>query len=107
MKIDDKKCVDINNMCSNLLEKVRKLLPAYYSIPRLDTTSYPFGVGKNKPFKKGLKKDKIGRFQCFQIEKNKAMKPVEKFVQTSNILEKKTNQLPRQDLECIRNKNRV
>ena len=55
MKIDDKKIVDVNNICSNLPEKVRKLLPAYHSITGLDTTSYPFVVRKVKPFKKALK----------------------------------------------------
>ena len=55
MKIDDKKFVDVNNICINLPEKVRKLLPAYHSITGLDTTSYPFVVRKVKPFKKALK----------------------------------------------------
>ena len=60
MKIDDEKFVDVNDIWSNLPEKVRKLLPAYRSITGSDTTSYAFGVGKVKPFQKALKKDKIG-----------------------------------------------
>ena len=82
MKIDDKKFVDVNDICSNLSEKVRKVLLAYHSITGSDTTSYPFGVGKVKPFKKALKKDKIDLLQCFQIEEDKEMKTVEKFVHT-------------------------
>ena len=60
MKIDDEKLVDVNDIWSNLPEKVRKLLPAYRSITGSDTTSYLFGVGKVKPFQKALKKNKIG-----------------------------------------------
>ena len=54
MNIDDEKFVNVNDICSNLPEKIRKLLPAYHSITGLDTTSYPFRVGKVKPFKKAL-----------------------------------------------------
>ena len=82
MKIDEGIFVDVNDICSNLPEKVRKLLPAHHSITGLDTTSYPFRVRKVKPFKKALKKDKIGLLQYFQNEEDKEMKPAKKFVQT-------------------------
>ena len=76
MKFDDDKFVDVNYVCSNLPEKVRKLLPAYHSTTEYPFL-YPFGVGKVKPFKKALKKDRIGLLQCFQNEENKEMKPAE------------------------------
>ena len=59
-----------------------KLLPAYHSITGLDRTSYLFGDGKVKPFKKALKNDKIVLLQCFQNEEDKEMKSSKKFVQT-------------------------
>ena len=65
MKIDAEKLEDVNDICNNLPQKVRKLLPAYHSITRLDTTLYPFQVGKVKLFRKALKNDKTGLLQCF------------------------------------------
>ena len=82
MKIDNEKFVDVNDICNNLPKKVRKLLPAYHSITSLDTTLYPFWARKVKPFKKALKKDKIGFPQCFQNKEYKEMKSAERFVQT-------------------------
>ena len=82
MKTDNEKFVDVNDICNNLPEKVRKLLPAYHSIASLDRTLYLFWAGKVKPFKKALKKDKIGFLQCFQNKEYKEMKPAEGFVQT-------------------------
>ena len=82
MKTVNEKFVDVSDICNNLPEKVRKLLPAYHSVTSLDTPLYLFWVGKVKPFKKTLKKDKIGFLQCFQNKEYKEMKPAERFVQT-------------------------
>ena len=61
--------MDVNDICSNLPEKVRKLQPVYHCITESDTTSYPFQVEKVKPI------------QCFHKHNDKEMKPAEKFVQ--------------------------
>ena len=74
--------MDANDICSNLPEKIRKLLTAYHIITGSEPTLYPFGVGKVKPFKKALKKDKSVLLQCFQNEEDKEIKPAKKFVQT-------------------------
>ena len=81
MKFDIEKLVDGNNICSNLPEKVRKLLPAYHSITGLDKSSCQSRVEKVKAFTKALKKDKINLLQCFQNEEDKERKPAKKFVQ--------------------------
>ena len=73
--------MDVNDICSNLPEKVRKLRPVYHCITESDTTSYPFQVEKVKPIKKGLKMNNIGLLQCFHNHNDKEMKPAEKFVQ--------------------------
>ena len=87
MKIDDKKFVDVNDICSNLSEKVRKVLLAYHSITGSDTTSYPFGVEKVKPFKKALKKDKIGLLQCFKSKRIKKWRLSKNLFTQSCVLE--------------------
>ena len=71
MKIDEEIFVDANDICSNLPEKVRKLLPAHHSMTGLGTMSYPFRVRKVKPFKKALRKDKIGLLQYSKTKRIK------------------------------------
>ena len=41
------------------------VLPAYHSITGCDTTSYPYGIGKIKPFKKMLSYNKVNFLSKF------------------------------------------
>eukprot|EP00795_Rhopilema_esculentum_P003494 gene3494-1875_t len=44
---------------------VCNVLPAYHSITGCDTTSYPYGIGKIKPFKKMLSHNKVNLLSKF------------------------------------------
>ena len=65
MKIDNQRFVDINNVCSYLTQEICEVLPSYHSLTGCDTTSYPFGVCKVKPFKKAIKEGKFGLLKDF------------------------------------------
>ena len=51
MNIDHKGYVSIKSICSRIGNAVCQILPAYRAITGCDTTSYPFGIEKIKPFK--------------------------------------------------------
>ena len=57
MKIDSERFVNIRTIVDNIPEDAINCLPAYHSITGCDTTSYPFGVGKVRPWNKALKKE--------------------------------------------------
>ena len=52
MKKDKQKYVDIRDVCKAYWDEVCDVLPAVHGITGCDTTSYPYKVGKVKPFKK-------------------------------------------------------
>jgi hypothetical protein len=52
MKIDKERYVDIGDVCKAYGKEVCDVLPAYHSVTGCDTTSYPYKVGKVKPFRK-------------------------------------------------------
>ena len=52
MKIDKERYVDISDVCRTYGKEVCDVMPAYHSMTGCDTTSYPYKVGKVKPFKK-------------------------------------------------------
>ena len=55
MKIDRDRLVQVKLIVSCYGECVCSILPALHSITGYDTTSYPYNVGKVKPFKKMIK----------------------------------------------------
>ena len=52
MKIDKESYVDIGDVCRTYGKEGCDVMPAYHSMTGCDTTSYPYKVGKVKPFKK-------------------------------------------------------
>lgn len=59
MKIDKDSYVDIGDVCRTYGKEVCDVMPAYHSLTGCDTTSYPFKVGKVKPFKKMVAHNKF------------------------------------------------
>lgn len=57
MKVDHR-YVSVSKTTTNFGEEICEVLPAYHSITGCDTTSFPYGIGKVKPFKKMLMKEK-------------------------------------------------
>lgn len=58
MQIDRERYVDIGAVCKAYGKEVCDVLPAYHSLTGCDTTSYPYKVGKVKPFKKLVAQNK-------------------------------------------------
>ncbi len=83
MRIDKEKYVYVNNVCNHYGSEVCKALPAYHSITGCDTTSFPFNVGKVKPFKNMVKESNAKLL--FKLGENEAVNDTsdaEKFLQT-------------------------
>ena len=57
MEIGHSRFTNIEAICSNIGTKACAILPAYHSITGSDTTSFPFRIGKIKPWKKMVKLD--------------------------------------------------
>ena len=75
--------VEISKISSHYGEAVCNILPAFHSITGCDTTSYPYNVGKIKPFKKMISKDKSSYLNSFgQKPLNNNMDSSMKFMQT-------------------------
>ena len=55
MKIGHERFINIESICVNIGTEACAILPAYHSITGCDTTSFPFGIGKLKPWKKMVK----------------------------------------------------
>eukprot|EP00794_Sanderia_malayensis_P018600 gene18600-20470_t len=55
MKIDSDRYASISCIQNHFGHDVCSILPAYHSIAGCDTTSFPYGAGKTKPFKKMVK----------------------------------------------------
>ena len=55
MKIGHERFVNIESICAKIGTEAGAILPAYHSITGCDTTSFPFGIGKLKPWKKIVK----------------------------------------------------
>ena len=51
--------VSIEKLANTFGEEVCRVLPGYHTLTGCDTTSYPFGIGKMRPFKKMIKSNKI------------------------------------------------
>ena len=58
LKIYDR-YVSIEKLANTFGEEVCRVLPGYHTLTGCDTTSYPFGIGKIRPFKKMIKSNKI------------------------------------------------
>ena len=58
MKLDRERYVDIGTVCKAYGKEVCDVLPSYHSVTGCDTTSYPYKVGKLKPFKKMVAENK-------------------------------------------------
>ena len=82
MKIDTERFVNIKTIAENLPEDAINCLPAYHSITGCDTTSYPFGVGKVRPWTKALKKKKIKLLEDLEKENTEGLDAAETFVKT-------------------------
>lgn len=52
MKIGKDRYVDVDEICNLYGEQICEVLPGYHSLTGCDTTSFPFKVGKVKPWKK-------------------------------------------------------
>ncbi|KAG1675715.1 hypothetical protein GQR58_014542 [Nymphon striatum] len=64
MKIGHERFVNIESICAKIGTEACAILPAYHSITGCDTTSFPFGIGKLKPWKKMIK------LKCYSLLNN-------------------------------------
>ena len=84
MRISVDRYICVRSISNHYGNNVCNILPAFHSLTGCDTTSYPFGVGKIKPFKKMLK---LGK-ECLLEELGTSIGPVgelhdaTKFLQT-------------------------
>ena len=62
MMIDHERYVSVKALVDRFGDNVCQVLPAYHSITGCDTTSFAFGIGKVKPFKK---MEKLGK--CYLL----------------------------------------
>ena len=75
--------VEISKISSHYREAACNILPAFHSITGCDTTSYPYNVGKVKPFKMMISKDNSSNLNSFgQKPLNNDMDSSMSFMQT-------------------------
>ena len=83
MKVDDR-YISVKKLATHFGDEICQLLPTFHSITGCDTTSYPFRVGKVKPFKKMQKMGKANLLSGFSrpINDIEDTKDVKCFMQT-------------------------
>ena len=75
--------VEISKISSHYGEAVCNILPPFHSITGCDITSYPYNVGRVKPFKKMISKDNSSNLNSFGLKPlNNDMDSSMKFMQT-------------------------
>ena len=82
MKIDSERFVNIKTIVDNIPVDAINCLPAYHSITGCDTTSYPYGVGKVRPWNKALKNNKITLLADLEKKNEEGLESAERFVRT-------------------------
>ena len=64
MKIGHERFVNIESICAKIGAEAFDILPAYHRITGCDMTSFRFGIGKLKPWKKMVK------LKCYSLLNN-------------------------------------